>query len=69
MWLLHMEETDGVNVMQGRNVRECKVPELPHFRVHGYCPETRTIYEYMGVIFTVIRVNRSMTSSLRVTIH
>jgi len=43
MWLLHMEETDGVKIMHGRNGREYKVPELPQFSVDGYCPETLTI--------------------------
>jgi len=51
MWLLHMEETDGVKTMHGRNGCEYKVPELPHFSVDGYCPETRTIYEYFGCYF------------------
>jgi len=58
MWLLHMEETDGVKIMYGR---EYKVPELTQFSVDGYCPETRTIYEFLDVIFTVTRVNRSVT--------
>jgi len=40
MWLLHMVETDGVKIMHGRNGREYNVPELPQFRVDGYCPET-----------------------------
>ena len=51
MWLLHMEETDGVKIMHGRNGREYKVPELPQFSVDGYCPETRTIYEFFGCYF------------------
>jgi len=66
MWLLHMEETDGVKIMHGR---EYKVPELPQFRVDGYYPETRTICEFLNVIFTVIRVKRSVTSSPRVAIN
>jgi len=51
MWLLHMEQTDGVKIMHGRNGREYKVPELSHFSVDGYCPETRTIYEFCGCYF------------------
>jgi len=51
MWLLHMEETDGVKIMHGRNGREYKVHELPQFSVDGYCPETRTIYEFFGCYF------------------
>ena len=48
MWQLHMEETDGVKLM---HVREYNVPELPQFSVDGYCPETRTIYEFFGCYF------------------
>jgi len=40
-----MVQIDGVKIMHGSNGREFKVPELPHFSVDGYCPETRTIYE------------------------
>jgi len=43
-----MEQIDGVKIMHGRNGREFNVLELPHFRVDGYCPETRTIYEFFG---------------------
>jgi len=43
-WLLHMEQKDVVKIMHGRNGREYKVPELPHFSVNGCCPETKTIY-------------------------
>jgi len=52
MWLLHMEQTDGVKVMHGRNGREYTLPEMPCFSVDGYCLETRTIYEFLVVIFT-----------------
>jgi len=48
MWLLHVKETDGVKLMHGR---EYKVPELSHFSVGGYCPETRTIYEFFRCYF------------------
>jgi len=51
MWLLHMEETDRVKIMHGRNGREYKVPELLQFSVDGYSPETRTIYEFFGCYF------------------
>jgi len=34
--------------MPGRNGRGFKVPELPHFSVYVYCPDTRTIYEFLG---------------------
>jgi len=51
MLLLHTEETDGVKTMHGRNGREYKVPELPHFCVDGYCPETRKIYDFFGCYF------------------
>ena len=48
MWLLHMEQKDGVKIMHGRNGRENNVHELPHLSVDGYCPETKTIYEFNG---------------------
>jgi len=66
MWLLHMEETDGVEKMHGR---EYKVHELPHFTVDGFCPETGTIYEFFGCYFHGNSVNRSVKSSPRVAIH
>jgi len=50
MWFLHMEQNDGVKIRYGRNGREYKVPELPHFSVDGYCPETKTIYEFNGCV-------------------
>jgi len=46
MWLLHMEQEDGVKIKHGRFGREYRVPELPYFSVDCYCPETRTIYEF-----------------------
>jgi len=35
MWLLHMQQIDGVKIVHGRNSREFRVPELPHFSVDG----------------------------------
>ena len=46
-----MEETDSVNIMHCRNGREYSFPELPHFSVDGYCPETRTVYELFGCFY------------------
>jgi len=51
MWLLHMEETDVVKIMHGRNGSDFKVPELPQFSVDGYFTETLTIYEFFGCYF------------------
>ena len=48
MWLLHMEQTDEKNIMHCRNGREYKPPEVPRISVDGYCPETNTIYEFLG---------------------
>jgi G:T-mismatch repair DNA endonuclease (very short patch repair protein) len=48
IWLLHTQQTDVVKIMHGRNGREYRLPELPRFSVDGYCPETRTIYEFFG---------------------
>jgi len=48
MWLLHMEQTDGVEIKHARNGREYRLTELPHISVKGYCPEINTVYEYFG---------------------
>ena len=51
MWLVHRERTDGCTILHGRNGREYRLPELPHFSVDGFCPETKTVYEFMGCYF------------------
>jgi len=51
MWLLHMEETDGMKIMHCRNGREYSFPELPSFSVDGYCTETRTVYWFFGCYY------------------
>jgi len=43
-----MEQTDEKNIMHCRNGREYKPPEVPRISVDGYCPETNTIYEFLG---------------------
>ena len=48
MWLLHIEETEGVKIMHCRNGREYKQPEIPRFSVDGYCPDTNTVYDFFG---------------------
>ena len=37
MWLLQMEQTNGVVIKHARYEREYRLPELPHFSVDGYC--------------------------------
>jgi len=51
MWLLHMEETDGVKIMHCRNGREYRLPELPLFSADGYCPDTLTVYKFFGCFY------------------
>ena len=51
MWLVHRERTDGCTIQHGRNGREYRLPELPHLSVDGFCPETKTVYEFMGCYF------------------
>jgi len=46
MWLLHMEQTDGCQIMHGRNGREYRLTELPKFSVDWCCPETKVVYEF-----------------------
>ena len=60
MWLLHMEETNGCKIMHARNGREYRLPELPRFSVDVSCPETRTVYEFLGCFGTGANVNRSV---------
>ena len=48
MWLLHMEQIDGVKFVHGHKSRKYKVPELSLFILDVYCPETRKIYEFFG---------------------
>jgi len=62
MWLPHTQQTDGVKIMHGRNGPEYRLPEIPRFRVDGYCPDTRKIYEFFVSIFTAIRSRRFVTS-------
>ena len=47
IWLLHMIRTDGCHIQHGRNGRQFRPLELPHYSVDGYCAETRTIYEFL----------------------
>ena len=51
MWILHMEQTDGFTIMNARNVREFRLPELPRYSVDGYCAETKTVYEFSGCFY------------------
>ena len=51
MWLLHMEQTDGLAIMHARNGLEYRLPEMPHFSVDGHCAETNTVYEIFGCYF------------------
>jgi len=48
MWLLFMEQTDGVTIKHARNRRENRLPELLHFSLNGYCAETNKIYLFFG---------------------
>jgi len=52
IWLLHMEETDGVKVMHGRTGREYKVTELPQFSLHGYCPRDSNNIRVLWMLFS-----------------
>ena len=51
MWLLHMEQTNGMELKHANNGREYRLPELPHFSVEVYCPETNTVYEFCGLFW------------------
>jgi len=51
MWLLYRERTDGCKILHARNVREFRPPELPNLSVDGFCPETKTVYEFLGCFY------------------
>jgi len=46
-----MEEVDNCKILDARNGREVRLPELPHFSVDGYCAETRPVFEFVGCFF------------------
>jgi len=47
MWLVFRD--GGVRkLLHGRNGREYSLPDLPHFSVNYFCPDTRTVYEFLG---------------------
>jgi len=48
MWLLHMEETSGVQIVHCCNGREYRPPELLRLSVEEYCPEPNTVYEFFS---------------------
>jgi len=52
MWLVYREKTDGGRmILHGRNGREYRLPEIPHFSVDGFCQETRTVNEFLGCYY------------------
>ena len=63
MWLMHMEQMDGCQIMRARNGREYGPRELPKYIVDGYCPETKITYEFFGCFFTHKPVNCSEMSA------
>jgi hypothetical protein len=48
MWLLYKEKADGFKILQARNGREYRLPELPHLSADGFCPETRKVLQFCG---------------------
>jgi len=56
MWLMHMEQTDGVQIMHCRNRLEYSLQELPSVNVDGYCPLTNTVYEFINFFGMDIRL-------------
>jgi len=63
MWLMHMKQTDGVQIMQCRNRLEYRLQELPSVNVGGYCPLTDTVYEFLGCFWLGHPANRSEMSA------
>jgi hypothetical protein len=49
-WLVYSEQADGCNIRHGRNGREYRLPDLYNFSVDGFCEETKTVYEFGGLL-------------------
>jgi len=62
MWLMHMEQTDGVTIKQGRNGREYRLPELPWFN-EVYCPRLIQFTSSLAVFGTGIHAKLSEMSA------
>jgi len=50
MWLVY-RDGGGRKILHVRNGHESMLPELPHLSVNGFCPETRTVYEFLGCYY------------------
>jgi len=59
VWLLHMEQTDGCQIMHARNWRDYRLPELPKFSVDGYCRSVKWFTNPSVVFIIDIPVSRS----------
>jgi len=59
MWLMHVEQTDGVQIMHCRNRLEYRLQELPSVNVDGYYQLTNTVYEFFGYFWHGHTANRS----------
>jgi len=51
MWLLRMEQTDGFRIMHAIVWREYRPLELPKYSLVGYCPGSKTYYEFFGCFY------------------
>ena len=58
-WLLHMEETNEVQIVHCRKGREYRLPEFHRLSVDGYYPENNTVYEFFGCFWQGIRASHS----------
>jgi len=43
-----MQQSDGLEIMDGRCGRGYRLTELPHFSVNGYCHDSRSNYGIFG---------------------
>jgi len=53
---MHMEQTDGLQIMHCRNRLEYRLQDLPSVNVDGYCPLNNTLYEFLAVFGSGIRL-------------
>jgi len=52
MWLVYKEMVDWkLRILYGRDGSEYSLPEVPHFIVDGFCPQTRNVYDFIGCFY------------------
>jgi len=50
MWLVYREK-NGRKILHCRNGREYGLPDIPRFNVIGFCPDSKSVYEFFGCYY------------------